>query len=76
MNGPDLSNGQRRSASGTKASSIRQFCSAIFTGQNRRPPGYPDGKLSADPWLGKEMRGSCRGKILGRVNRPANLGQQ
>jgi hypothetical protein len=69
-----LSNGQRRSAAGTKACSIRQFSSAILTGQDRRPPGYPDGKLSADSWLGKEIREPSFGKILGRVNRPANLG--
>jgi hypothetical protein len=66
MHRPDLSDAYGRSAAGTKAGAIGQFCSAIFTGQDRRPPGYPDGKLSADSWLGKEIRGPAAGRNRAR----------
>src|SRR5882762_4751202 len=72
--GPYLSNAYRRSAAGAKAGSIRNFRSAILTGQDRRPPGCLHGKLSADSWLGKDIRGPCSGKFLERVSRPAALG--
>jgi hypothetical protein len=56
IHGPDLSDAYRRSATRTKTGSFRHFRSAIFTGQDRHPPGQLPGKLPADSWLGKKNR--------------------